>query len=457
MLGITARFIDVFAVALGAVIAHRLRYTATQPWMDTETLLLAFQCVLVLLMFPAFGIYQSWRGKPFRDLAWRVTGAWALITFIGLLLVFSLRKSEDVSRVWFASSTVMACLMVIVEKALVHFWLRRLRIRGLNQKQVVIVAARGYSRSLITQMQHSPQAGFRPAAVFDESTESDDDVDGVPVMHSFRKLSMHVRNEGIDEIWLALPLSEERTIMRFLREFRHDFVNLRFMPDVRSMSLFNHSVSEVLGIPAINLAASPVTELEIWPKLVFDRLFAAAVLLMMLPLFVGIAIMVKASSPGPVLFRQRRKGIDGREFDIFKFRSMKVHAEQPGTITQASRRDPRITPIGAFLRRTSLDELPQFINVLLGEMSVVGPRPHALAHDDLYKDLVDGYMHRYRIRPGITGWAQVNGYRGETTKVEKMEQRVKFDLFYIQNWSFWFDMKIVVITMFKGFVGRNAY
>jgi putative colanic acid biosynthesis UDP-glucose lipid carrier transferase len=194
-----------------------------------------------------------------------------------------------------------------------------------------------------------------------------------------------------------------------------------------------------------------------WPKLMFDRLFAALALLVLAPVFIVLAIGIKLGSPGPVFFRQTRKGVDGEPFGIYKFRSMTVHHETHGQVTQASRNDARVTKLGGFMRRTSLDELPQFLNVLLGQMSVVGPRPHAVEHDDLYKDQVYGYMHRYRIKPGITGWAQVNGYRGATTKVEKMEARVKFDLFYIQNWSFWFDMKIVFITIFKGFVGRNAF
>jgi putative colanic acid biosysnthesis UDP-glucose lipid carrier transferase len=167
--------------------------------------------------------------------------------------------------------------------------------------------------------------------------------------------------------------------------------------------------------------------------------------------------MVKLSSPGPVFFRQKRKGIDGNQFEIYKFRSMKVHAETAGKITQATRRDPRITAVGAFLRRTSLDELPQFFNVLRGDMSVVGPRPHAAEHDELYRRIVNGYIHRYWIKPGITGWAQINGFRGETDRVEKMQRRVEHDLFYLQNWSFAFDMRIVFATFVKGFVHSNAY
>ncbi|HKR44793.1 MAG TPA: exopolysaccharide biosynthesis polyprenyl glycosylphosphotransferase, partial [Paraburkholderia sp.] len=240
-------------------------------------------------------------------------------------------------------------------------------------------------------------------------------------------------------------------------EFRDDFVNVRFIPDVRSLSFFGHAVVDLLGVPAINLAASPITDIKVLPKLIFDRAFAACVLIGLAPVLAIIAVSVKLSSPGPVFFRQKRKGIDGREFEIYKFRSMKVHSETTGQITQARRGDKRVTKVGALLRRTSLDELPQFINVLKGEMSVVGPRPHALAHDDIYKDLVRGYMARYRIKPGITGWAQVNGFRGETDRVEKMRDRVRFDLHYMQHWSFALDLRIVAMTMWKGFAGQNAY
>jgi len=171
----------------------------------------------------------------------------------------------------------------------------------------------------------------------------------------------------------------------------------------------------------------------------------------------GIAVAVKLSSPGPVFFRQSRKGVNGTPFQIYKFRTMVVHTEEPGQLTQAKRRDPRVTNVGAFLRRTSLDELPQFLNVLRGEMSVVGPRPHALQHDEQYKDLVHGYMCRYRIKPGITGWAQINGYRGETEAIDKMQGRVELDLNYIENWTFGLDLKIVLMTIVRGFRGLHAY
>jgi Undecaprenyl-phosphate glucose phosphotransferase len=314
-------------------------------------------------------------------------------------------------------------------------------------------------------MRSRPEAGFSPVLVYDENDnrshyediDEPETIEGVPVQRDYAAMIDEMRRRSVRELWMALPMSKEKIIHRFVMEFRNDFVNIRFIPDVRSLTLLNQPMVDLLGVPAINLAASPITDLRVLPKRIFDRLFALAALTALAPLLLAIAVAVKVSSPGPVFFRQRRKGIDGREFEIFKFRSMKVHKEESGRITQATRRDPRITPVGAFLRRTSLDELPQFINVLRGEMSVVGPRPHALEHDDIYKDLVKGYMHRYRIKPGITGWAQINGYRGETDRIEKMMGRVKLDLYYMQHWTFWLDIKIVVLTLWKGFVGSNAY
>ncbi|CAH2802969.1 MAG: Undecaprenyl-phosphate galactosephosphotransferase (EC [uncultured Caballeronia sp.] len=277
------------------------------------------------------------------------------------------------------------------------------------------------------------------------------------MLNDFDELVEKVRAEEINEVWLALPLSQDHTIYRFVHALCHDFVNLRLIPATRSISLFNHSMTDVAGLTTINLTTSPVGTLQMWPKMLFDRLFAATALLALSPLLIAIAIAVKTTLKGPVFFTQKRKGADGRPFPIYKFRSMAVHQKSKGHVTQATRNGPRVTKVGAFPRRTSLDELPQFLNVLFGHMSVVGPRPHALEHNALYKDFVYGYMFRYRIKPSITGWAQVNGYRGATEKVEKMQSRVKFDLFYIHNWSFWFDIEIVAMTMFKGFIGRNAY
>jgi putative colanic acid biosysnthesis UDP-glucose lipid carrier transferase len=192
-------------------------------------------------------------------------------------------------------------------------------------------------------------------------------------------------------------------------------------------------------------------------KACFDRLFALAALILLMPLMTVLALAIKASSPGPVLFLQTRMGRDGRRFEIYKFRSMRVNSEPVRGVTQAVRHDPRLTRVGAFLRRTSLDELPQFFNVLKGDMSVVGPRPHAMEHNELYRHQVPGYMLRHRVKPGVTGWAQIHGLRGETDTLEKMRKRVEFDLAYIRTWSFWLDLRIVAWTAMKGWTGSNAY
>ncbi|WP_168793514.1 undecaprenyl-phosphate glucose phosphotransferase [Paraburkholderia aromaticivorans] len=461
----TARFLDVLFVIAGGLLAHWMRFSTPIALSDTERLLIAFNCVLLLLLFPGFGVYETWRGKPLPSMLARVAAAWMVVVFTALVLAFTLHRMDAVSRLWFGYSTLISGALIIVTKCLVHAVLRMVRRRGMNSRTVAIVGAPGFARTLLAHLEHAPQAGFKPVCVLDTSCDASIEaadtygarLNRLPVLTDLNAFAAKVREDHVNEVWLALPLSEEHTIYRFTRMFRHDFVNLRFIPDVRSLSLFNHALVDVVGLPTLNLSATPFSSPQMWPKLIFDRLFAAAALLALAPIFVVLAIGIKLGSPGPVFFRQTRKGVDGQPFAIYKFRSMTVHHEAQGQLTQASRNDARVTKLGGFMRRTSLDELPQFLNVLLGQMSVVGPRPHAVEHDDLYKDQVYGYMHRYRIKPGITGWAQVNGYRGATNKVEKMEARVKFDLFYIHNWSFWFDMKIVFITIFKGFVGRNAF
>ncbi|MBT2792619.1 undecaprenyl-phosphate glucose phosphotransferase [Paraburkholderia strydomiana] len=465
MLSVLSRIIDIAMVALGAAIAAAA-HNGRVVWLDDmQSVSLAFDVLLVVVFFPALGIYQSWRGKPLYDLLCRVAGGWAMVEVTGVLISFTLHRADSLSRLWLVYWAVATIVLLIVTKVIVYSILRGLRREGFNQRAVAIVGGAPYGRFLIQQMRSRPDAGFSPVVVFDEDAtvnpyedpDTSSAIEGVPVERDYQRMIGLVRQRAIRELWLALPISKEKEIHRFVMDLRNDFVNIRFIPDVRSLTLFNQPMVELLGVPAINLAASPITDLRVLPKRIFDRLFALAALTALAPVMLVIAAMVKLSSPGPVFFRQKRKGIDGHEFEIYKFRSMKVHKEEAGRITQATRRDPRITTVGAFLRRTSLDELPQFINVLRGEMSVVGPRPHALEHDDIYKDLVKGYMHRYRIKPGITGWAQINGYRGETDRIEKMMGRVKLDLYYMQHWTFWLDIKIVVLTLWKGFVGNNAY
>jgi Undecaprenyl-phosphate glucose phosphotransferase len=457
--GLLARILDVALVVGGAVIASQVRFEDfVIANVDAE--FIAFAAAFALVIFPAFGIYKSWRGRSIARFAGHLSIAWLVVQGCGLALMFLVHKSDLISRLWFAYWTGVTGGALIVSRGLVHFVLGRIRNAGLNLREVAIVGTSAQAGKVLRKIDASPTSGFRAAAIW--ATDGKDKtasvaMSAIPVFCDFEAFANHIHREGVQELWLALALSEEETVSRVVDAFRDDLVNIRYIPDVSSVALFDSGMTDLLGEPAINLIASPMPGHAMWKKDVFDRAFAALAIFALMPLLVVISIAVKLSSRGPILFTQKRKGADGRVFKIYKFRTMFVHKETSGVVKQATRNDRRITWVGAFLRRTSLDELPQFFNVLKGDMSVVGPRPHAIEHDELYRKIVDGYIHRYRIKPGITGWAQVNGYRGETDKLEKMQGRVEYDLYYLRNWSFGLDMRIVLATIAKGFVNRNAY
>ncbi|TDY25387.1 Undecaprenyl-phosphate glucose phosphotransferase [Paraburkholderia sp. BL6665CI2N2] len=453
-----ARVFDVALVLVGAAVASQIRfdYLAQSGFYWA---LVMFSAAFALAIFPAFGVYESWRGRSKLVLAGQVSLAWLMVQVSALVLMYSLHRIDFVSRLWFSYWTAVTGGLLIAYRLMTHAVLARARSAGLNLHQVAIVGSGSQCDAIIRRINAAPTTGFRATAVYNARPDvSPVASPGVPVFDTVDALAGYMRTNDVHELWLMLSLSEEPLICSLVSEFRDDLVNIRFMPDVRSLALFEGSgVIDLLGVPAINLVASPLSANSMLKKEIFDRLFALTALIALAPIMLVIAIAVKLSSRGPVLFKQKRKGADGHVFTIYKFRSMRLHTEQKGTVRQATRNDPRVTKVGAFLRRTSLDELPQFFNVLRGDMSVVGPRPHALEHDDLYQKVVAGYINRYRIKPGITGWAQINGFRGETDRIEKMERRVEHDLYYLGHWSFALDMRIIGATIVAGLVHRNAY
>ena len=261
----------------------------------------------------------------------------------------------------------------------------------------------------------------------------------------------------IDTIFVTLPLGAEKRIKGLLNELSDTTVSAYLMLDLFSFDLLNARWLDVQGMPAVSIFETPYTGLDGMAKRLLD-IFASSIILFLIAIpMLLIALGVKLTSKGPVFFRQKRYGTGGEEIFVWKFRSMKVMDEGDKEVVQAKKGDSRITAFGAFLRRTSLDELPQFFNVLSGSMSIVGPRPHAVSHNEYYRSVIHGYMLRHKVRPGITGLAQINGYRGETDTLEKMEGRIKYDLEYIRNWSIWLDIKLILLTIYKGFVNKNAY
>jgi len=324
------------------------------------------------------------------------------------------------------------------------------RHHGLNTKDIVLIGTESQLKGIRRYFESESRFGVRIVKTVEFSADderwslSDEAVEGI------EELKPH-------DIWICSPLTQSEQVKALTYQLKDTMANLRYIPHSGDMMLLNHRMSSVMGFNSIDLNDSPLTGINHYVKLASDVIIASAILVMISPIMLTIAAAVKMTSKGPVLFMQQRLGMNGRPITVYKFRSMRVHTEEAGKVTQAKKNDSRITPLGAFLRSSSLDELPQFINVIQGRMSIVGPRPHALAHNDYYKELVERYMLRHRVKPGITGWAQVNGYRGETDTLDKMEKRVEHDLWYIENWSLILDFRIIVGTAFKGFFNQNAY
>ncbi|UIF89509.1 undecaprenyl-phosphate glucose phosphotransferase (plasmid) [Cupriavidus necator] len=413
-----------------------------------------FGCAIAFIVLPGFDLYSSWRGRSLFSLATRLLSAWSLVWLISVLLTYLLHQADALSRLWMVYWYAFSLAGLLGLRVASRVVLNLLRVTGANSKRVLIVGYGRTGQEMYRRATASHATGFKISGIY--APEGEPTPEGRRRITDSAQIPEFARDQGIDEIWLTLPMSEFRLMQEINFSLRNDFIDIKWMPSVLDFDLLNHNVGNFLGMPAVEMNRPPALGVRGTIKAIFDRTFAALVLIALSPLFLIIGILIKRDSPGPVFFKQERLGMDGRVIHVYKFRSMKVHAEH-GTVTQATKGDSRITPIGAFLRRTSLDELPQFINVLRGEMSVVGPRPHAMAHNNMYKEQLDFYMMRHRVKPGITGWAQINGYRGETDTLDKMAKRVEHDIFYIRNWSFWMDVRIIFWTAFKGWTGRNAY
>ncbi|CUJ83821.1 Putative colanic biosynthesis UDP-glucose lipid carrier transferase [Achromobacter sp. 2789STDY5608615] len=418
-------------------------------------LFLIYLCGLgVIALFPAFRLYVSWRGRRLTDLVVRSLAAWALVFALGILVSFLMHQSAAVSRLWAATWFGSVALALAGVRLAAYTVLGAARDRGLDRKRVLLVGFGALGHDLWRRVERYREAGYEVAGIYAEAHENLPPQ--VRRLHELDALHGFVRENDVREVWIVLPMEAGQELREVLYHLRNDLVDIRWIPDVMSIRLLGHRIGEFLGLPAIQLNSLPAAGVRGLAKEAFDRAFALCALVGLSPVMLTVACLVKLTSRGPVLFTQPRLGVDGKVFHVYKFRTMTVHQEH-GVVTQATRNDARITRIGGFLRRTSLDELPQFLNVLRGDMSVVGPRPHALEHNELYKDLVQRYMMRHRVKPGITGWAQVNGLRGQTDTLRKMSDRVEHDIYYIQHWTFRMDLIIIARTAVSGWTGRNVY
>ncbi len=458
-LSIMLRGLDACTVLLAGWLAYLYRFgDSILPYSYMAAL--GFGTLVATAVLSFFGIYSSVRGRGFWGHIFSLTQALLLLSMLLACAAFITKTGESFSRAWFILWMVFSIAILISFRFSLLILLRLMRKRGWNERRVVIIGLGDLGSQLVETVQQALWTGFRIVTILDDQPEGKPpSLCGIPVAKTPTNLSdyLHSQPHEIDELWLALPLGAEETVKKIIHQLRHHTIAIRLVLDIFGLGLLKHSITQVDRFSMLDLNASPMVGMNRLIKAIEDRLLATIILVLISPLFLLLALAVKLTSKGPVFFKQLRHGWDGRLIKVYKFRTMYEHQEKQGRVTQASANDQRVTPLGRFLRRTSLDELPQFINVLQGRMSIVGPRPHAVQHNEFYKDSITAYMQRHRVKPGITGWAQINGWRGETETLEKMRKRVEFDLYYIENWSPLFDLRIIFLTFLRGFVNRNAY
>jgi putative colanic acid biosynthesis UDP-glucose lipid carrier transferase len=411
---------------------------------------------LSALTFPLFNIYRVWRGSSTLSEIKYLTMAWIMVALMLTLLAFITKSGADYSRSWMGIWFSAGWVALVGSRVILRYVLRYLRSSGFNHRHIVIVGTGDQAAIVADRLQKSSWFGLEISALFSSGLVSGH----MPpwfrdkkIITEYEDLRRHVDENQVDQVWISLPHSEEQTIRDVINVLDGSATEIRYVPDIFEYQLMHHSLSEVAGVPVVNISYSAIDGANKILKTVEDYLLATILLIFASPLMALIAMGVKLSSPGPVLYRQKRVGWNGKEFTMFKFRSMPVEAERESGPIWASKMDNRATPLGSFLRKTSLDELPQLFNVLRGEMSLIGPRPERPVFVEQYKDEVPHYNKKHLVKAGLTGWAQVHGWRGNTC----LHTRIEHDLYYIENWSLWLDIKIIIMTVFRGLVHKNAY
>jgi Undecaprenyl-phosphate glucose phosphotransferase len=417
--------------------------------------------VLAGVVFQWFQLYAQDYFLSARPRLGRVLLAWTIIFGVLLTFAFALKLSTSFSRVWAVSWYLSTAGGLIAGRLVFSIWVRRWTREGRLSLRTVIV---GVGKQGVRLMEHLQEFGDPQIRILgfvdDRKNSQETHIGDITLLGTTDDLIRMIREDRVDQVFVALPWSEEERLRDLVYRLAVTPVSIRLAPDMVGFEFIDREFSQVARLAMLHLFDRPISGWAYATKMLEDYLLAALALVILSPLLLIIAAVIKLTSSGPVFFKQKRYGFNDQLFEVWKFRSMYEEAEPVPELVQAKKQDPRITPFGKFLRRSSLDELPQIFNVLLGDMSIVGPRPHAvatLAADDRFEEVVDRYAARHRVKPGITGWAQVNGWRGETDTFEKIQKRVEFDIFYIDNWSIWLDMRIIARTLLVIFTDKNAY
>ncbi len=451
------RLVDIGIVPFSLLLAQELiGRQLSDPLMASILAILGFS-----FFAESLALYRSWRSTRLIELLMTNWSAWLLsgLFVLGCSYLMPARLSMDlpVLIAW----AVIGMLVFGAFRVLCRQMIFTLRRRGFNTQTAAIIGLTRSGVAMAKSLEENPQLGIRMIGFFDdrdpERVDGQEESERPPILLGNVDQAIKLaRSNAVDVLYIAMPMRAEERITEILMMCGDSTAAVHIIPDFFVYNLLHARWHEVGDVQSLSVYDSPLDDLTSWVKRVEDIFLSTVILaIVALPMLL-IAVAIKLTSPGPVLFKQHRYGLDGRKIKVWKFRSM-ITMDNGPEVRQATKDDPRVTRLGGFLRRTSLDELPQFFNVLSGQMSVVGPRPHAVAHNEQYRALINGYMLRHHMKPGITGWAQVNGWRGETDTLDKMQKRLEFDLAYIRDWSVWLDIKIVVRTVFQGFTGSNAY
>ncbi|MGN0505565.1 MAG: undecaprenyl-phosphate glucose phosphotransferase [Lachnospiraceae bacterium] len=456
--------IDMLIVAASYALAYPLRFGFLSHFelFKVEGAYLSFEQYMeylwlilpgYFLIYAASGLYRSQRDKGSLFTVFNITKANAF-GFLYILAILFWLKEVNVSRKFLGVFVVLNFTADIVFRVLLRRILRSIRTRGFNLKHVLIV---GYSRTAegyIDRLLANPHWGYHVKGILDDSMETGTKYKGIPVIGTLGKLPEYLETMTLDEIVITMKIEDYANLGEIVSICEKSGVHTKFVPDYQNVIPTIPYMEDLDGLPVIHIRKVPLASL---PNRIMKRamdlvLGTLALLIAVIPMGI-VALLIKLTSPGPVFYAQKRVGLHNREFMMYKFRSMEVQAEAAEKTAWTTFRDPRVTPIGKFIRKTSIDELPQLWNVLKGDMSLVGPRPERPFYVEKFKEEIPRYMIKHQVRPGMTGWAQVNGYRGDTS----IRKRIDYDLYYIENWNPGFDILILFLTVFKGFINKNAY
>ena len=455
-LSLLLRTFDISVIIVSAIVAFYFTFSRFPVSEEIGTPII-IGILVAALSFNSFAVYKPWRGISITNQVWVITQAWTVTaSSLVALLYFLAHPLVDIEegRNWVFQWIGIGWLLLIATRIMIRNTLDQIRSRGFNKKHIILVGLSKHGVTAATHLVNSSWSGFNVKGYVDDRGSPRNPEGGLTHLGSIQDLESIIERHNVEQVWITYPQLATERIQELLHELRHIPVTTRIIFDAEMFGITIPTITEIAGIPVLDILSTPLEQgVNRQLKTIEDFCVSAIMLTVLSPLMIAIAIGVKLSSPGPVFFRQERISWNNKKFNMLKFRSMPATVEQESGPVWAKKGETRATAFGSFLRKTSLDELPQFINVLMRDMSIIGPRPERTHFAEEFKHQIPNYMKKHMVKAGITGWAQVNGFRGDTD----LDKRIEYDLFYIQHWSLEFDIKIAIKTLFTGFINKHAY